>query len=196
MPKTLRAFIAIPIPEPVTAFMQQIQSQLQARRLDCRWPAAENIHLTLKFLGNIESTRVIGIAGRMDAVATRHPPFSLRAGGVGAFPNLRRARVFWVGLTGDIDRLRHLHADLDSGLTADGFDRASRDFRPHLTIGRSRRRINAWGIEKALAPLQDLALDPFRVDQMVLFQSILKPSGAEYERLHSARLADQEQGAL
>lgn len=190
MPKTLRAFIAIPIPEPVAAFMQQIQSQLQARRLDCRWPAAENIHLTLKFLGNIEPTQVIDIAGRMDAIATRQPPFSIRAGGVGVFPNLRRARILWVGLAGDIDRLRHLQTALDCGLAAEGFDRASRDFQPHLTIGRSRRRIHAKVLEKALASLQDLAADPFRVDQMVLFQSILKPSGAEYKRLHSARLAD------
>lgn len=190
MPKSLRAFIAIPIPEPVTAFMQQIQSQLQARRLDCRWPAAENIHLTLKFLGDIEPTQVIDIADRMDAIATRHPPFWLRTGGVGAFPNLRRARVLWVGLAGDVDRLRHLQTALDSGLAADGFDRASRDFRPHLTVGRSRRRIQANAIEKALASLQDLAADPFRVNQMVLFQSILKPSGAAYKRLHSTRLAD------
>ena len=190
MPRTLRAFIALPIPEPVTAFLQQVQGQLQARQLDCRWPAAKNIHLTLMFLGNIEAALTTDIDARMDRIASRHPAFSIRAGGAGVFPNVRRARVLWVGLTGDIDRLRHLQSDLESGLAADGFDQAPRDFRPHLTIGRTRRRIDAKIIETSLAALRDLASDPFQVDQMVLYQSILKPAGAEYKRLHSARLAN------
>ena len=190
MSRTLRAFIALPIPEPVTAFLQQVQGRLQSQQLDCRWPAAANIHLTLMFLGNIEAALTTDIAARMDRTARQHPSFSLRAGGAGVFPSPRRARVLWVGLTGDIDRLRHLQAALASGLAADGFDQAPRDFRPHLTIGRTRRRINASIIETSLAPLRDLASDPFQVDKMVLYQSILKPAGAEYKRLHSARLAN------
>jgi 2'-5' RNA ligase len=190
MPRTLRAFIALPIPQPVTAFLQQVQGRLQSQQLDCRWPAAANIHLTLMFLGNIEATLAADIAARMNRITQRHPSFLLRAAGAGVFPNPRRARVLWVGLTGDIDRLRHLQADLESGLSAEGFKQEKRAFRPHLTIGRTRRRINARTIETALAPLRDLASDSFQVDQMVLYQSILKPAGAEYRRLHSARLAN------
>jgi 2'-5' RNA ligase len=190
MPRTLRAFIAIPIPEPVTAFLQHIQGQLQTRQLDCRWPAAANIHLTLVFLGNIEPTLVTDIAARMNTIAKRHSSFSLRACGAGVFPNLRRARVVWVGLAGDIDRLRHLQAGLESVLTPERSDQASRDFRPHLTIGRIRRRIKATIVDTSLAPLRALASDPFKVDQVVLYQSILKPVGAQYKRLHRAHLAN------
>lgn len=189
MSKTLRAFIAVPIPEAVTAFLQQVQHRLQEQRMNIRWVAAKNSHLTLKFLGEIEASLVPEITAKMDAAAATTPPFSLTARGVGVFPNHRRARVWWVGVTGDTDRLRMLQSSLETGLTATGFGKSSRNFQAHLTIGRSRQRISAKTVGASLASLQDTASDSFRVDGLRLFQSTLKPTGAEYALLHISHLA-------
>ncbi len=188
MQETLRAFIAVPIPDAVTEFLQQVQSRLKSQRMNIRWVAPGNIHLTLKFLGDIHPLRVTEITARMDAAALTMRPFSLNACGAGVFPNHRRARVWWVGLDGEIDRLRKLQANLEASLAAVGFDKEDRVFRAHLTIGRTRRRIHAETVGAALAPLQDIASDLFRVDRIMLYQSILKPAGAEYCRLHTAHL--------
>lgn len=189
MQKTFRAFVAVPIPDAVAVFLQQVQARLHFPGRNIRWVATENIHLTLKFLGDIDPSRVPAVAAQMDAAAGMTPSFSLKAGGVGVFPNLRHARVLWVGLTGDLQRLKAIQATLESALESLGFGRESRDFHAHLTIGRTRQRIDAKKIGASLEPLKDAASDSFRVDRLVLFKSVLKPAGAEYTLLHTSHLA-------
>ncbi|MGD8703258.1 MAG: RNA 2',3'-cyclic phosphodiesterase [Desulfosarcina sp.] len=188
MKETLRAFIAVPIPNAMADFLQQVQVRLTARRINIRWVAAGNIHLTLKFLGDIGPRQVAEVASRMDAAGASATSFALRASGVGVFPNRRRARVLWVGLDGDLERLRVLQQDLESRLAAAGFDRSARAYRAHLTIGRARRPVPAKILAELLEPVQHVASDPFRVDRLVLFRSLLKPTGARYVRLHTAHL--------
>ncbi len=189
MPKTLRAFVAVPIPDAVALFLMQIQAQLQLPGRNIRWVAAKNIHLTLKFLGDIDPSRVPAAAAQMDAAAGATAAFSLTAKGVGVFPDLRHARVIWVGLTGDLDRLKTIQTGLESGLESVGFKRETRGFGAHLTIGRIRRRIDAQLIGESLVPLKAVASDGFRVDRLMLFKSILTPSGPEYTLLHTSHLA-------
>ncbi len=190
MQKTLRTFVAVPIPDAVAVFLHQIQARLQSSEMNIRWVATKNIHLTLKFLGEIVPSRVAAIADQMDAVAEAVSAFSLVARGVGVFPNPRNARVLWVGLTGDLDRLIAIQAALESGLERIGFIRESRDFRAHLTIGRARQRIDAPTIGAWLEPLKDAASDSFQVDRLTLYQSMLTPGGAEYTQLHASYLAN------
>ena len=123
----------------------------------------------------------------------------LRAQGVGVFPNPRQARVFWVGLAGDLDRLRSMQANLESRLESVGFFREPRNFRAHLTIGRTRRRMDRQTIGAALEAMHSVASDLFRVDRLVLFKSILKPAGAEHTALHTSYLKrhpDSQTGGL
>jgi 2'-5' RNA ligase len=167
--------------------------------MNIRWVTSKNIHLTLKFLGDIDLSRMDAVATQMDTCAGSMPTFFLRADGVGVFPNLRHARVLWVGLNGDLERLRSMQANLESCLEAIGFPRGSRHFRAHLTIGRTRRRIDGQTIGAALKPLKLVVSDPFQVDRMVLFKSILKPSGADYTALHTSYLTthpDSHTGGL
>lgn len=189
MPEPLRVFIAVPVPEALVIFLQNIQAQLKSSGMDVRWLAVKNIHLTLKFIGDIERSRVSAIAARMDATAGQFPPFTLEARGVGVFPNRRHARVFWVGLDGELDRLGNVQAALESGLEPVGFSKETRRFHPHLTIGRTRRRIDAPIIGESLDALEEIASDSFRVDRLGLIKSDLKPSGAEYTLLHASPLA-------
>lgn len=187
--KPLRIFVAVPIPDAVADFLGQVQTRLRSSAMKIRWVATRNIHLTLKFLGEIDPSRIPGIIDQMDVAAGSMASFSLQAQGVGVFPNLRRARVLWVGLTGDLDRLSALQASLESGLESIGFSRESRKYRAHLTIGRARRRVDRQTIGAALEPVKDVASDPFRVDRLVLFKSVLKPAGAVYTQLHASHLA-------
>ena len=189
MQQTLRTFVAVPIPDAVALFLEQMQGQLQLPGMNVRWVAVKNIHLTLKFLGNIDPSMVSAVAAHMDASAEMNPSFSLIAKGVGVFPNRRNARVFWVGLAGELDRLKTLQATLESGLESVGFKKESRDFSAHLTIGRTRRRVDAQTIGALLEPLKDESSDSFRVDRLMLFKSVLRSPGAEYTLLHTSHLA-------
>jgi 2'-5' RNA ligase len=189
MPQSLRVFIAVSMPDPLAFFLRDVQTQLQLSGRDVRWLAVKNIHLTLKFIGAVDPSRVVDVAARMDEAAGQIPPFSLKARGVGVFPNLRHARVLWVGLDGALEPLCEIQATLESGLETIGFSRESRRFHPHLTIGRTRRRIDAQTIGASLEPLKEAVSDSFRVDRLGLFKSTLKPAGAEYSLLHTSRLA-------
>jgi len=188
MQKPLRAFVAISISDAVVVFLRQLQAQIQLPAANIRWVTAGNIHLTLKFLGDIDPSRVAAVAAQMDAAAGMIPPFSLFAKGVGVFPNLRHARVLWVGLAGCIDRLKAIQAALESGLESVGFQREAREFNAHLTIGRIRRRTGARKIAASLDSAKAAVSGSFRVDRLMLFKSILKPNGPEYTLLHTSHL--------
>jgi 2'-5' RNA ligase len=189
MQKTLRAFIAVPIPDAVVAFLRKVQEQLQSSGLNLRWVVTDNIHLTLKFLGDIDRNLVSDVADRMDAAARTIPPFLLKASGVGVFPNRRQARVLWVGMGGDLECLKAIQTTLEAGLESVGFSTEARRFQPHLTIGRSRRRLDAQTLDASLEPLKAVCSDSFRVDRLQLLRSKLTPAGAIYSRLHTSHLA-------
>jgi len=188
MPDALRAFIAVPMPKAMIAYLQETMDRLRESRLNIRWIPASNIHLTLRFLGDIDPSRVPGISAGMDAAAQKVPPFSLTADGPGVFPNLRQARVIWIGLSGHLDRLQQLRAGLETGLAECGFREETRPFRAHLTIGRTRQRVPAPDIAAMLASLKESVSDSFEVDRITLYQSTLKPTGAVYHRLHTSAL--------
>jgi 2'-5' RNA ligase len=188
MPESLRAFIALPMSDGAVRFCKRIQQQLRSPAANIRWVPVKNIHLTLKFLADIDPAVVPAVTDRLDAAAASVPSFWLTPKGVGAFPNRRRARVLWIGLAGDLDRLGTLHAALESGLETVGFKRESRGFRAHLTIGRPRKPIDPKVLGAILEPVVAAVAEPFRVDQLRLYRSVLKPSGAEYSLLHTAQL--------
>ncbi len=190
MPQILRMFIAIPIPPLLGEWLHDIQAQLGSTTSDVRWVKVANVHLTLRFLGDIASQQVQIIAGAMDRCLATRAPFRLAAGGVGVFPNLQRARVIWVGLDGDTNELSAMQAELESALARIGFKREQRPFRPHLTIGRVRRRIAPRTLRTALQPLSKMASGAFWADRLVLYRSTLKPSGAAYTALHTATMPD------
>lgn len=184
----LRLFVAVPMPHAVAVYLEQIQRRFQARKLNLRWVKTRNIHLTLKFLGDTAPARVPGIAAAMDAAAASVETFRLRAEGVGVFPHLRNARVVWVGLTGEVDRLNTLRETLESVLESIGVGRDVRGYRAHLTIGRIRRRVDARLLGAELERHGESECESFRVDRLGLFESVLKPAGAEYALLHASPL--------
>lgn len=184
----MRLFVAAPLPdelrEPLRRLMEGIGGSV-------RWVRPARVHLTIRFLGEVPTDGIEGIAGLLSDVARRHRPFELRAAGTGAFPNVRRPRVLWVGLgpPAEVARLACLRDEFEEGLVGLGLEREVRPFRPHLTIGRVRgpsRSVpvpRVAGIEGA-----DFEARPFPVAEIDLMESRLDAGGTRYHRLHRAPL--------
>ena len=137
--QTIRSFIAIELPEAVKTGLQQLQTELTLPRYSfVKCVAPEGIHLTLKFLGNISAEKVTDITGVMEQASQEVSPFQLQLTEVGAFPNMRRPRVLWVGIKGEVDKLVSWQQRIDNGLVPLGFAKEARPFTPHLTLARLR----------------------------------------------------------
>jgi 2'-5' RNA ligase len=184
----MRSFVAVEIPQEIRRGLASLQGELGECGSVVQWVRPEAIHLTLKFLGEIDPARVEAIRHAAGRVVGRHPPFPLRVAGMGCFPGFDRPRVVWVGLTGDEGRLQALQGEMESCLEGLGFPRETRPFRPHLTLGRVR---SPRGRDRLLARIQGLMgleLGRFDVTTVTQFRSELRPSGARYTPLWEARL--------
>jgi 2'-5' RNA ligase len=184
-----RAFIALKLPPEVIEDLGGLQSTLKNEGLKLRWVSPGNIHLTLKFLGDVSSQKLQAVKKVIQEVAGSQALFSLESSGVGVFPSVRKARVLWTGIHGDVDRLTDLQSHLDRTLAGIGFVPDKRKFRGHLTLGRVKGRIDGGSLAAAIAACSDVASRSWTVDRLVLFKSDLKPSGAVYSELFAAALA-------
>jgi 2'-5' RNA ligase len=186
--ETIRAFIAVPIPVSVLNHLGLIQSKLKASGLHLRWVKQKNIHITLKFFGEIEMAQVSPIAALVDQSVSSMPTFELQSKGVGVFPSLRRPRVVWAGLSGDLSALQELHASVNNAMTTIGFDKEKKKFQPHLTLARCRGKVDGRTLEKSLRSIKDHTSGIFVVKEICMFQSLLTPAGATYALLHRSQL--------
>ena len=178
-----RLFFALLIPDDVRDAAVRLQRQLApALRGMVKWVEPENLHVTLKFIGNVPAhlLQKIEDIGRKAAAAAEKG--SLLARGVGAFPNLRRPRVIWVGLDGDVQALADVAACLNRELSAAHIaEPENRPFTAHLTLGRVRRGARSPDLSGLVAELGDVELGVVPFDEFVLMRSHLRPSGPVYE---------------
>ncbi|HEY7726730.1 MAG TPA: RNA 2',3'-cyclic phosphodiesterase [Anaeromyxobacteraceae bacterium] len=188
----LRLFVAVEPPPAVRRRLAALQAEVRraAGRAadDVRWVAPEQIHLTLAFLGNAPEERIDAVRGAVADAAAACAPLHLEVRGAGGFPSARRPRVVWAGLAGDLEPLGALAADLRRRLAPLGFPLEERDFRAHLTLGRSRDRGGARGMAGALAAANEADPCAWRADEVVLFRSHLGPGGARHEALQRAEM--------
>lgn len=184
----MRAFIAVDLAPEIKERLQALVGDLRAARADVRWIEAGGMHLTLKFLGEIDDDRALRVREVLASAAARHHPFSLRLEGTGAFPTERSPRVLWAGCAAGPE-LAALQEDLERALEAEGFEREARAFKPHLTLGRVK---GPGRIDKAMAELarhRDESFGAMTVGKIVLFESRLRPQGAEYLSVAEAALS-------
>jgi 2'-5' RNA ligase len=183
----VRAFIAIDLDPGIKTALEALVRALKATRADVRWVGPPGMHLTLKFLGEIDTERAAGIGAVLTAVAGRHGAFPIRLEGTGSFPSERDPRVLWAGLAVE-PRLLALQSDLETALEAEGFERESRPFSPHLTLGRVK---GPGRMPEAMAELARHRGDAFgamTVRKLTFFESRLLPQGAEYRIVSEAGL--------
>ncbi|MEJ5299556.1 MAG: RNA 2',3'-cyclic phosphodiesterase [Thermodesulforhabdaceae bacterium] len=183
----IRTFIAIDLPESVKKDLKTLQNSLiPSATKEIRWVNPEGIHLTLKFLGDVELNRISEIEAVIADISKQHKPFELTPQGCGVFPSWKSIRVIWVGLVGDLDPLKALYAEIEERLEHLGFARENREFTPHLTIGRAKNISRSEKLSQTLAKFTTFKSSPFVVDEIVLFKSTLTPSRAIYQKLSSA----------
>ena len=195
----LRVFIAIEIPLKIKkAIAAEIANLHNGAGRAVRWVANENIHLTLKFLGEISPASVELLSQALQAECEQSTPFDITVSGLGCFPNSHRPRIIWIGLNipPELNRLQH---KLETATTRMGYATEDKLFSPHLTIGRIREQATPAelnNIHSALEKLHIGSLGTFTTQAVHLFKSDLKPGGPVYTSLFSARLGNFEKDKI
>ncbi|TET26812.1 MAG: RNA 2',3'-cyclic phosphodiesterase [Dehalococcoidia bacterium] len=190
----VRSFIAIELPDELKAGLAQLEDRLKSPELpSVKWVNPSAIHLTLKFLGNIATSRVEEITTAIQAASKGIAPFHLEVGGLGAFPNLRRAQVVWVGIGGEVEGLGKLQQRIESRLVPLGFAAESRSFTPHLTLARLRQQASKDEQQRLGQLIAGTKFDKvytIKVASIKLMKSQLTREGAIYSRLSSVELKE------
>jgi 2'-5' RNA ligase len=187
----MRTFIAIEISEGMREALGQAQSHLRYAGADVKWVETGNIHLTLKFLGEVHEEKVEKIKSILDSIARDMKPFALTLNGIGAFPKIAYPRVIWVGLYKGAAESKVLAERIDDALSKIGFQKEARPFASHLTIGRVRSSKNLPALKEKIQSL-DSQLSTHNsqlTTHIILFKSTLTPNGPIYTKLHESRLA-------
>jgi len=189
----LRVFIAIELPTHVCDAIQKQTARLrEALGSDfVRWVPTQNMHLTLKFLGDTSSSYLDFLKQMLIREADSCPQFDLQLGGLGAFPNSRKPRLIWIGIHAP-SNLASLQKNIEAGTTRLGYEQEERAFSPHLTIGRARQNVSPTDLQKIRVALDAIQLGNIgiaRVDSIHLFKSDLQPGGSIYTKLFSAPLS-------
>ena len=183
----VRCFISLELPEEVKKNIYVSVEKLKAAGADVKWVRAENLHLTLKFLGDTPEELLKSINERLVSLAAAHGRFFLNISGAGAFPNIKYPRVIWIGVY-NTDELAKLQLEIDDSMAGLGFKIDGKKFTPHLTIGRIKSLKNKDALIKELATLKEADFGKIEVNNITLMQSILKPSGAEHLKLREFSL--------
>jgi RNA 2',3'-cyclic 3'-phosphodiesterase len=181
----MRTFVALNLPAVERQRVHDALLPLHDRSLPVGWTAPDAMHLTLKFIGDIEGAEVAQLDTTLRDIAGRHDPVELRLGGLAAFPSLRRASVLWVGIAEDA-ALMALQADIELALSRLGYPREQRPFRPHLTVARTRGNARPPDIERFIGGFTYTG--SVTVDSVDLMRSHLGGGGARYEPLLRAPL--------
>jgi len=188
----VRSFVAIKLSDELKAELAQLQAQLKiGQQSSVKWVNPHSIHLTLKFLGSVAMDRIGEITGAIEAAARGIPPFCLEVKELGAFPNLRRVQVVWVGISGEVHKLRQIQQHLDSNLARLGFTPESRAFAPHLTLGRFRERTSLderQNFGQMSARISVALVGTIEVNAINLMKSQLTREGVIYSRISSVGL--------
>ena len=179
---SLRCFVAVDIENPgvIDAFVR-FQGGLLDTGADLKCVERENIHLTMRFLGDVREDLVDDLKGLIEGI--RFERFQSEFRGVGAFPNLRRPSVIWVGITRGVEELEGIFNGLEGGLVKLGFRRDGRGFSPHITLARVRSGRNRDRLVEYVSNSADEAFGEFDVKQITLKKSVLTPKGPIYSTL-------------
>ena len=188
----IRSFIAIELSAEVKLALSRVQEQLKAYSMaSAKWVDPESMHLTLKFLGNIDSGLTGKITAAMEEACRGIHPFSLEISGLGVFPNARRVRVVWVGLTGETETLGQLQKRIDDSLAPLGFTAEARAFTPHFTLARVREQATPderQALGRLVAGTTMVGGGSLNVNAVHLMRSQLTREGPIYSRINSVVL--------
>jgi len=192
MKHTLRTFVAVEITSANRGRAGELIAGLRAAAAEVKWVDVQNLHLTLKFLGEVPSREISRVCEAVQRGAAEVEPFECELCGAGAFPNASRPRTLWLGTGAGEQEMVALHEHIETALAKLGYRREHRRFRPHLTIGRVRRGGPAVAeLGELLKARAEFGAGRLSVRQVVVFSSELTPRGPVYEALGRARLGGE-----
>lgn len=188
--ETIRAFIAVQIPEEIKLRFGEIQRRLQASGADVRWVKPGNAHMTLQFLGNTPVDKVEEIKSAVGRAGGSHSDFEVSVEGLGVFPNERRPRVVWIGVTEGADSLAALQTSVSGEMKKLGFEPEKRGYSPHITLGRVKSPKNVQKLVRILDAQRQFHAGKFRATEIHLIRSVLSSEGPTYSTLFSSQLQE------
>ena len=192
MKQTLRTFVAVEITSAVRSAAEGLIDRLRAVGADVKWVEPQNLHLTLKFLGDVRTSDTAQVCKAVAEGAAEVEPFAIEVRGAGAFPHARRPRTLWVGVGEGETEMVDLHQHVETALAQLGYPKEHRRFHPHLTIGRVRRGGPAVAeLGAALDRQRDFAAGRVAVSRLAIFSSRLQRDGPVYEALAHAELGEE-----
>lgn len=185
----MRLFIAIELSDEIKNAVAQIQSHLKYSGADVKWVEKDNIHLTLKFLGEVSEEKCEEVKAALDSAAKETKPFEINLKDIGAFPKIEFPRVIWAGLDKGAAESTAVAKNIDEVLSRIGFQKETRSFAAHLTIGRVRSPKNKAALEEKVETANHETLPAISqtISSVILFQSTLTPKGPIYTKLHEAK---------
>ena len=187
-----RLFLAIDIPKSIRSVLYDLGRSGLAGSTGLKWVEESNIHLTLKFLGDVSRSQIDAIQDVLEDI-TCPDSIGLEIRGLGIFGNLRRPRVLWAGVSGDIEALRLLHQEVEDKCARLGFDRDVMEYRPHVTLARFKESFaDTPSLRRLLGANNDVSLGSFIAESMVLYQSTLLPSGPVYTPVKTFNLTENK----
>ncbi len=188
--RTIRSFIAIPLAPEVRGSTVRLIGRLSQQDDGIKWVPTDNLHLTLKFLGEVDNTEIPEVCHVIENVASEFEPFELVFSGTGGFPEIDRPKILYAGVNDESGSLCRLVSQLETELAELRFKREPRDYRPHLTLGRTRsgsRRASEEVVQRLKAQ-RDARLGRMIVDEIQLFASFLDKDGPSYQVMDTIEL--------
>ncbi|MDD5653088.1 MAG: RNA 2',3'-cyclic phosphodiesterase [Candidatus Omnitrophica bacterium] len=188
----MRTFIAIELPKEIKLELAKLQEYLKQSGADVKWVAPENIHLTLKFLGERDDKKIKEIELIAEEIAKNHAGFEISLSSLGTFPGTNYPRVVWIGITQGAEQTEKIAAELEERIAKIGIPKEERGFSAHITIGRVKSNLNKEKLIQELSSTQLMAGKnlKFKAGQITLFKSTLTPRGPIYEILKTANLTN------
>ena len=186
-PDSIRCFIAIEIPKKIQNIIMEIQRTLQAKIPGATWTKSGNHHLTLKFLGNVEQDQITRINDVLSRIAEKSGQFNIEIGGLGVFPDWKRPRVLWLGLTKGKPKVTALSESINKDLENLHYPIDNR-FHPHLTLARFKKQVNIQNGSELFNKFETLTNSGFMIDEFALVKSELHPKGAIYTPINTFKL--------
>lgn len=185
----IRCFLAIPLPKNLLAELERFQARFRTNSGGVRWVDAKIIHLTIKFLGELETGKIDPLLAVVSKAASKVTAFPLKVEKLGVFPSATHPRIFWAGVS-EVQEGNSALMDtvtrIEDGCRSIGLALELRPFHPHLTLGRSKEgNPNPRTIETWLSEAEAFYAGSFHAEKIVLYRSILHPSGPEYRPMHS-----------
>lgn len=180
----IRSFLAFDIPPKVKKTLGKLIADLSRKETGVKWIPAENLHITMKFFGDVEEELLLrDISDAVAKVATNYKPQSLQCSGIGVFPNWKYPRVVWAGFIGDVEPIINMQADLEKAFEPFDLKKDERVFRLHLTIGRAKELKSTGALNKLINELGPIEFGNVTFDRLTLYKSVLTKDGSIYTAL-------------